>query len=186
MDKCQCFLGQLGVAKPPRSPVHAARTEVGAGRERDQHVPVVDWLEEISHITAVMLAHRIAWLKEIAAPRIPASGRELIANPATVLTRNKNSGLHKNPTCRTIILVVKMESFAARRNRFTRFPILGFGFLKSVWHMENLRYRGKASRHEVRESGAHLDGHMRSAGGVTGWDIRCPMGVPCHLVLNPK
>jgi len=112
MDKCECFLGQLGVAKPPRSPVHAARAEVGAGRERDQHVPVVDRLEEISHITAVMLAHRIAWLKEIAAPRIPASGRELIANTATVLTRNKNSGFHKAPNLPHHDQVVKMENTA--------------------------------------------------------------------------
>jgi hypothetical protein len=50
-------------------------------------------LEKISHITAVMLAHSIAWL-EITTPRIPASGRELIANPATVLTRNKDAGFH--------------------------------------------------------------------------------------------
>jgi hypothetical protein len=64
-------------------------------------------IEEIPHIPAVMLAHRVAWLKEIAAPRIPASGRELIANPATVLTRNKNSGFHKNLTCRTMIHLVK-------------------------------------------------------------------------------
>jgi hypothetical protein len=50
-------------------------------------------LEEIPHITAVMLAHCVAWL-EIAAPRIPASGRELIANPATVLTGHKDAGFH--------------------------------------------------------------------------------------------
>jgi hypothetical protein len=122
-------------------------------------------IEEISHITAVMLAHCIAWLKEVAAPRIPASGRELIANTATVLTRNKNSGFHKNPTCRTMIHLVKMESFAARRNRFTRFPILGFGFLKSVWHMENPEYRTM----RFRGRGAHLGGHMRGIlDGVTG------------------
>ena len=41
MDKLQCFLGQLGVAETAGSPVHAAAAEVGAWRERDQHVPVL-------------------------------------------------------------------------------------------------------------------------------------------------
>ena len=92
MDKLQCFIGQLGVAESSGGPVHAAATEVGAWRERDQHVPMM--VEEIPHITAVMLAHRIARL-EITAPRIPASGRELVAHPATVLAGYKNSGFHK-------------------------------------------------------------------------------------------
>lgn len=95
MDECECFLGQLGVAESPGGPVHAASAEVGAGRERDQHVPVVG--QEVAHITAVVLAGGIARLK-VAAPRIPASGRELIANPATVLAGHKNSGFHKEPS----------------------------------------------------------------------------------------
>ena len=111
MDECECFLGQLGVAESPGGPVHAASAEIGAGRERDQHVPVVDRLEQIPYITAVMLARGIARL-EIAAPRIPASGRELVAHPATVLTGHKNSGFHKEPNLPHHDQVVKMENTA--------------------------------------------------------------------------
>ena len=95
MDECECFLGQLGVAESTGSPVHAASAEVGAGRERDHHVPAV--LEQIPYIAAVMLARGIARL-EITAPRIPASGRELVSHSATVLAGHKDSGFHKEPS----------------------------------------------------------------------------------------
>ena len=94
MDEVECLLGQLGVSEPPRGPVHAAGAEVGAWRESDHHVPVLG--QEVAHITAAMLAWGIARL-EIAAPRIPTSGRELVAHSATVLAGHKNSGFHKEP-----------------------------------------------------------------------------------------
>lgn len=122
MDECQCFLGQLGVAESPGSPVHAASAEIGAGRERDQHVPVVG--QEIPHIATVVLAYRIAWLK-VTAPCIPASGRELIAHSATVLTRHKNSGFHKAPNLPHHDQVVKGESLDERRNLYTPIPDSG-------------------------------------------------------------
>ena len=111
MDKLQCFLGQLGVAESPGGPVHAASAEVGAGRERDQHVPVMDRLEQIPNIAAVMVARGIARLK-VAAPRIPASGRELVAHPATVLAGHKDSGFHKDPNLPHHDQVVKRENTA--------------------------------------------------------------------------
>ena len=111
MDECECFLGQLGVAETAGGPVHAAAAEVGAGRERDQHVPVVDRLQQIPHIAAVVLARGIARLK-VAAPRIPASGRELVAHSATVLAGNKDSGFHKEPNLPHHDQVVKRENTA--------------------------------------------------------------------------
>ena len=91
--------------------MHAASAEVGAWRERDQHVPVMDRLEQIPHIAAVMVAGGIARL-QVAAPRIPASGRELVAHPATVLAGHKNSGFHKEPSLPHHDQVVKRENTA--------------------------------------------------------------------------
>jgi hypothetical protein len=138
MNECECFIGQLGVAETTSRPVHAASTEVGAGRKRDHHVPVL--IEEIPNISTVVLAHCIAGFK-VAAPRIPASGRELIANPATVLTRHKNSGFHKNPTYRTMIHLVKGNLSWHGDFPVPRFPILDFRIPNSVWRMENPEYR---------------------------------------------
>lgn len=109
MDECECLLGQLGVAESSGGPVHAASTEVGAGRERDQHVPVV--AEEVANIPTVVLAGGVTRL-EIAAPRIPASGRELVAHSATVLAGHKNSGFHKEPNLPHHDQVVKRENTA--------------------------------------------------------------------------
>ena len=109
MDECECFLGQLGVAESAGGPVHAASAEVGAGRERDHHVPSLG--KEVAHITTVVLAGGIARL-EITAPSIPASGRELVAHSATVLAGHKDSGFHKEPNLPHHDQVVKGENTA--------------------------------------------------------------------------
>ena len=153
MDECECFLGQLGVAESTGGPVHPAAAEIGAWRERDQHVPVV--VEEIPHITAVMLAYRIARL-EITAPRIPASGRELVAHSATVLAGHKNSGFHKEPSLPHHDQVVKGESLYERRNLCT--PIPDSGIPNSEFRMAY----GKSGipHHEVGVRGGAHERHM--------------------------
>ena len=109
MNKGQCLIGQLRVAESSGGPVHAAAAEVGAWRERDQHVPVMG--QEVAYITTIVLAGGIAWL-QITTPRIPASGRELVAHSATVLAGHKNSGFHKEPSLPHHDQVVKGENTA--------------------------------------------------------------------------
>ncbi|MFN9903665.1 MAG: hypothetical protein ACK55Z_33795, partial [bacterium] len=88
MHKSERILGQLRVAQTPRRPMHPARAQIGAGRERDHHVPPLG--QEIAHIPTIVLAGGIARLK-IAAPSIPALASERITHPPAVLTSHKHT-----------------------------------------------------------------------------------------------